>query len=192
MVALLASEQDATEQLNIPKVRTVSTTIPRYVNSLSRNELLTLALVRSDNLAAQILCDNIERCVERMNERALEIGMANTHYNEPTGLDKGNVSTASDLLKLMIVAASNSAITSLSRMPSAEITLNKNSIKVRNTNPLTATLDVILSKTGFTNPAGGCLVMIVNSPVGQRVLILLGSRNAKTRIPEMAKLYKEM
>jgi D-alanyl-D-alanine endopeptidase (penicillin-binding protein 7) len=192
MVALLASEQALDEQLEIPRERTVMSSIPRSVTSMTRNELLTLALVRSDNFAAQILCNNIENCVEKMNARAVELGMANTHYNEPTGLDKGNVSTAVDLLKLMIVASQNETITSISRMPTAEITLAKQSIKIKNTNPLTSKLDVVLSKTGFTNPAGGCLVMIVNSPVGQRVLILLGSKNAHTRIPAMEKLYKEM
>jgi D-alanyl-D-alanine carboxypeptidase len=77
-------------------------------------------------------------------------------------------------------------------MSHAEIQAGKNIIKIKNTNPLTAKLDIILSKTGFTNPAGGCLVMAVNSPLGQRFLVLLGSRNAKTRIPAMEKLYKDM
>jgi len=126
-----------------------------------------------------------------MNERAVEIGMLNTHYNEPTGLDKGNVSTASDLLKLMIVAANNYVVSSVSSMPKAEIPLRKATIKINNTNPLTSKLDVFLSKTGFTNPAGGCLVMAVNSPLGQRFLILLGSKNGKTRIPAMEQIYKD-
>jgi len=190
MVALLASEQDQEERLEIPKVRTVQTSIPRNVPKLTREELMTLALVRSDNFAAQILCNNIDRCVERMNERAAEIGMTNTHYNEPTGLDRGNVSTATDLLKLLLVTTMNPIVTRISSMAKAEIPLDKTSIKIHNTNPLTAKLDVILSKTGFTNPAGGCLVMAVNSPVGQRILILLGSRNAKTRIPDMERIYK--
>jgi serine-type D-Ala-D-Ala endopeptidase (penicillin-binding protein 7) len=192
MVGILASEQDLDEQLTIPKDRKLTTTIPRSINTLSRNELLTLALVRSDNLAAQVLCENILNCVESMNDRAMQIGMFQTHYNEPTGLDRGNVSTASDLLKLIIVAANNHIITSLSSLPIAELLFQKKPTKIYNTNPLTHKLDVILSKTGFTSPAGGCLVMMVNSPVGQRILILLGSRNAKTRIPAMEKLYKEM
>ena len=192
MVALLSSEQDLDELLSIPLERHVQTVIPKKVKSLTRNELLTLALVRSDNLAAQILCANIDNCVNRMNEKAIELGMFNTHYNEPTGLDRGNVSTATDLLKLVMVATINPVITSLSKLPKAEIDSGKISIKVHNTNPLTSTLNIILSKTGFTNPAGGCLVMAVNSPVGQRILILLGSKNARTRIPVMEKLYREM
>lgn len=192
MVAVLASEQDMDEALEIPKVRTVQSTIPRRVAFMTRKELLTLALVHSDNFAAQILCINLPNCVDRMNEKAQELGMVNTHYNEPTGLDKGNVSTAQDLLKLILTAASITTITDLSSMPNAEVDVNGKILRVRNTNPLTAKLNIILSKTGFTVPAGGCLVMILNSDVGRRILILLGSKNAHTRIPDMEKLVKEL
>ena len=192
MVALLASEQDPDELLNIPHSRTVQSNIPRKQAMLTRRELLTMALVKSDNFAAQILCENISDCVNAMNAKAAELGMLHTYYAEPTGLSRENVSTAVDLLKLMLAASTNHTITTLSSMSYAEIQSGKNIIKIRNTNPLTAKLDIILSKTGFTNPAGGCLVMAVNSPFGQRFLVLLGSRNAKTRIPEMEKLYKDM
>lgn len=192
MVALLASSQDLDEKLDIPASRSVQSNIPRKQAQLTRRELLTMALVKSDNFAAQILCTNIPNCVDAMNAKALELGMLHTYYEEPTGLSKENVSTAADLLRLMLIASTNQTITSLSSMSHAEIQVGKNIIKIRNTNPLTAKLDIILSKTGFTNPAGGCLVMAVNSPLGQRFLVLLGSRNAHTRIPEMEKLYKEM
>jgi D-alanyl-D-alanine endopeptidase (penicillin-binding protein 7) len=190
MVALLAAEQDLTEQLGIPTTRAVQSTIPRKTSTMSRKELLTLALVHSDNFAAQILCTNVPNCVEAMNDKALELGMVNTHYNEPTGLDRGNVSTAQDLLKLVIAAATHPTITELSSMPKAEVETNGKVIKVNNTNPLTSKFSIILSKTGYTNPAGGCLVMMMNSDVGQRILILLGSRNAHTRIPDMERLVK--
>ncbi len=192
LVSLLASKQPLDEQLLIPSTRTVQSSIPRKQISLSRRELLTLALVKSDNFAAQILCSNIPDCINSMNNKALELGMTHTHFEEPTGLSKENVSTATDLLKLMIMASTDPTITKLSSMPNAEIQSGKNIIRIRNTNPLTSKLDIILSKTGFTNPAGGCLIMVVNSPLGQRFMILLGSRNAKTRIPAMEKLYKDM
>ena len=192
MVALLASSQDLDEHLNIPVSRIVQSDIPRRQSQLTRKELLTLALVKSDNFAAQILCANIPNCVDAMNAKAIELGMLHTYYEEPTGLSRENVSTAADLLKLMLVASTNQTITSLSSMSHAEIQVGKYTIRIRNTNPLTATLNIILSKTGFTNPAGGCLIMAVNSPFGQRFLVLLGSRNAHTRIPEMSKMYKEL
>ena len=192
MVGLLAAGQDLNEHLSVPSTRSVQSNIPRKQAMLTRKELLTLALVKSDNFAAQILCDNIPDCINAMNSKATELGMLHTHYNEPTGLSIENVSTASDLLKLMLVASTNQTITSVSSLPNAELHLGANTLKINNTNPLTSKLDIILSKTGFTNPAGGCLVMAVNSPIGQRFLVLLGSRNAHTRIPEMLALYKSM
>lgn len=192
MVGILASEQDLSERLSIPSSRTVTSTIPRKTEYLTRKELLTLALVRSDNFAAQILCDNLPNCVNEMNQRATLIGMAQTHFDEPTGLSANNVSTANDLLKLMLVASMHPVVTEVSSMPKAEITAGNKTIKINNTNPLTSKLDMILSKTGFTNPAGGCLAMMINTSVGKRILILLGSRNSKTRIPDMERLVKEL
>ena len=192
MTVLLASEQDLDEELDIPKKREVKSKIPTRVKTLTRKELITLALVKSDNLAAQILCTNIPDCVDKMNAKAEEIGMINTHYVEPTGLSEENVSTAQDLLKLIMVASLNPVITENSKLPNVEIPLTHGKIKVNNTNPLTSTLDVIVSKTGFTRPAGGCLAMMIDSTNGKRVLILLGSRNAHTRIPEMKKLVAQL
>jgi len=188
MVGIIAAEQDLDEPLSIPSSRQVQSSIPRNVASLTRRELLTLSMVKSDNFAAQILCANIPNCIDRMNSKAQELGMVDTQYKEPTGLDKGNVSTAHDLLRLMVAASADPVLGSISSMPKAEIPVDKRLIKVKNTNPLTSKFDIVLSKTGYTNPAGGCLVMTMNSNVGQRILILLGSRNAKTRIPDMERL----
>ena len=192
MVGLLVAEQDLNEQLSIPTKRYVNSSIPKKAAAMSRMELLTLALVRSDNFAAQILCANIPNCVDNMNARAKELGMINTSFVEPTGLDSRNVSTAQDLLHLLLVASTNQVLSTVSRQPFANIVVYKNTVHVNNTNPLTAKLDILLSKTGFTNPAGGCMVMQLNSHVGKRFLILLGSRNAHTRIPDMERLVREL
>jgi D-alanyl-D-alanine endopeptidase (penicillin-binding protein 7) len=188
MVALLSVQQDMDEELQIPSKRSVQSTIPPKVQTMKRKELLTLALVHSDNFAAQILCTNIPNCVDEMNQKATELGMLHTHYNEPTGLDKGNVSTAQDLLKLMLVAVTNPIISELSRMPAAEVPAGNRIIRVKNTNPLTAKLNVLLSKTGFTNPAGGCLLMVVQTELGEKFYILLGSKNTHTRVMDMENL----
>jgi D-alanyl-D-alanine endopeptidase (penicillin-binding protein 7) len=125
-----------------------------------------------------------------MNAKAVELGMLHTHFDEPTGLSSENVSTANDLLKLMLAAASNPTVSHISSMKEAAIETDKNPIKIKNTNPLTYTMDVVLSKTGYTVPAGGCLVMTINSIVGPRIFILLGSKNARTRVPDMERLVK--
>lgn len=190
MVGLLTSEQNLDETLSIPDERLVHSTIPRRITSLTRRELLTLALVKSDNLASQILCTNLPNCIEKMNLKAAEIGMSKTKFVEPTGLSPENISTANDLLKLLLVAIQDHAVSQISSMNYVEIPTDKLPIKVRNTNPLTGKMDISLSKTGYTKPAGGCLVMILNSTVGQRILILLGSRDSRTRIPDMERLVK--
>lgn len=192
MVGVLAAEQDLNERLEIPAKRSVQSSIPYSVKTLSRQELLTLALVKSDNFAAQILCDNIENCIDRMNDKAKFLQMENTKFVEPTGLSKDNVSTAEDLLRLMLEASKIDIVAETSSKPKAEIDSSPRIIRINNTNPLTSKLNITLSKTGFTNPAGGCLVMIMDSPVGRRILILLGSRNAKTRIPDMERLVKNL
>lgn len=191
MVGFIAVEQDLDEMLAIPAKRTVSSSIPRNVRELSRRDLIMLSMVKSDNFASQILCNNIPNCIDSMNERAASLGMENTKFAEPTGLSKDNVSTARDLLKLMMASAENSTLSALSSMTYATILTDKEDITVRNTNPFTRTLDVVLSKTGFTRPAGGCLVMITNSEAGKRVLILLGSKNVRARVPDMKQLLRQ-
>jgi D-alanyl-D-alanine carboxypeptidase len=90
----------------------------------------------------------------------------------------------------MLAAAANPTVSHISSMKEAAIETDKTPIKIKNTNPLTHTMDVVLSKTGYTVPAGGCLVMTINSIVGPRIFILLGSKNAKTRVPDMERLVK--
>lgn len=187
MLGSLVSSQDLTEELTIPKLRTVSSKIPRKQLMMSRRDLLLLSLVKSDNFASQILCENLPNCVMQMNAKARSLDMLDTEFVEPTGLSKQNVSTAGDLLKLLMAVSSDTILSEFSSSPKARVSSGK--LTVSNTNPLTSKLNVLMSKTGFTNPAGGCIVMIVQSPVGQRILVLLGSRNTKTRIPEIEKLY---
>jgi len=188
MTTLLASEQDLEEQLDIPKHREVQSSIPYRVKTMARKDLIELALIKSDNLAAQVLCTNIPDCVDNMNLRAQQLGMTDTYYIEPTGLDKSNVSTAKDLLKLVMVSMLNPVLTELSSMAEATIPIDHGKIRIHNTNPLTSTLDVVLSKTGFTKPAGGCMVMAINTDEGKRIYILLGSKNTRTRVPDIKRL----
>lgn len=188
MAALISLDQDLNRKVQIPKRRTVSTTIPSNVRELTLKELLTLSLVRSDNFAAKVLCDNTENCVEKMNLKAKELGMHNTSFVEPTGLDRRNVSTAQDLVTLIRYSLGNSIISEISGQPNTVIQHQRGSFKVRNTNPFTRTHDVIMSKTGYTKRAGGCLVMVIKSHIGTRIVVLLGSRNTRTRISDSNQL----
>jgi len=160
--------------------------------SVTRLELIQLAVTRSDNQAAMLLCETYingyHACIRAMNDKAEQLEMPNTKFIEPTGLSIFNVSTAEELIKLVkaasqypeIVQASNSQIVKV------KVTTKNKTFwqEFRNTNPLVATKDFIVSKTGWITASGGCIVMMLETAKGIRTIVLLGSKNTKTRIPE--------
>lgn len=190
-IVILNAHQDLTEQLklNFNNASKYHTRLPRTLKTLSRGELLELAIVKSDNFAAYTLCANypggVDRCVAEMNHQALEFGMYATHFTDPTGLDEGNQSNARDLVKLVLVASHHPEITDASGKPSVNILVKKRWWEFGNTNPLVRRSDnILVSKTGYIHQSGGCLVMLADTELGQRVIVLLGSKNTRTRIPE--------
>ena len=190
-IVVLNLHQDLTEELKLDfkKTNVYHTRLPRTLKTLSRGELLQLAIVKSDNFAAYTLCANypggIDRCVAEMNHQALEFGMYSTRFTDPTGLDEGNTSNARDLVKLVLVASHHPEITEASSKPSVSIRVKKRWWEFGNTNPLVRRTDsVVVSKTGYINQSGGCVVMLLDTELGQRVIVVLGSKNTRTRIPE--------
>jgi D-alanyl-D-alanine endopeptidase (penicillin-binding protein 7) len=190
-IVVLNAHQDLTEDLRLDfkKSNIYHTKLPRTLKTLSRGELLQLAIVKSDNFAAWTLCANypggVDRCVAEMNHEALEFGMYSTHFTDPTGLDEGNQSNARDLVKLVLVASRHPEITDASGKPSVNILVKKRWWEFGNTNPLVRRSDnILISKTGYIHQSGGCLVMLADTELGQRVIVLLGSKNTRTRIPE--------
>ena len=160
------------------------------LGSLNRQNLIQFALVKSDNNAARVLCDNYPggnvACVTAMNRRAQSLGMTHTNFVEPSGLSIMNVSTAEDLLRLVLVAKEYPEIVQASRTANLRIHLKKSYLTIRNTNPTRAhnPSNLWVSKTGFINSAGGCIVMMKDTPLGRRIVVVLGSRSTQTRIPE--------
>ena len=178
--------------LNFKLSKQYHTHLPHSVKTLTRNELIDLAMVKSDNFAAYTLCayypGGVDNCVGAMNNKAINLGMYQTHYTDPTGLEETNVSTARDLIKLIIMARSYPEIVGATRA-SVEIKVKKHWYQAWNTNPMVRTTDdIVVSKTGFINSSGGCVVMLMNTQFGQRIVALLGSRNTHTRFPEAQKL----
>ncbi len=114
--------------------------------------------------------------------------MINSKFVDPTGLGVMNTSTAYDLIKLVRAAELYPEIVTASQM--SEVKIEKSSKKkkrylvFRNTNPLVATKNFIVSKTGYIRASGGCIVMMLDTDVGRRIVVLLNSKNTKTRIPE--------
>jgi len=156
---------------------------------LTRRELLNMALVHSDNHAAGVLCSNYMGgtldCLAAMNFKVARLGMMHTSMFDPTGLDNRNVSTAEDLIKLVQAARAYPEIVHASKQSRIEIKISKKWLVFNNTNPMIGKDHrIVVSKTGFTNPAGGCIVMGMDTELGQRTVVVLGSKNTRTRIPE--------
>lgn len=165
---------------SITKLMTVMVFLDAHVSTTSKNhqELIQRALVSSDNRAARSLCaaypGGKDDCIFMMNLKARELGLTNTKFLEPTGLSVFNVSTTEDLVKLVQAASKYPEIVKASN------------VKNGNTNPLVAKRKLTISKTGFINAAGGCIVLMQD----QRVVVILGSKNTHTRIPEADALLK--
>ena len=180
--------------LNFKLARQYHTHLPRKLKTLTRGELIDLAMVKSDNFAAYHLCSSypggVSSCVDAMNNKARNLGMTSTVYTDPTGLDATNISTARDLIKLMIMAKTYPDIVSTAK-PKVDVQIKKRWWHFWNTNPLIRNGDdVVVSKTGYISSSGGCLVMLMNTQFGQRVVALLGSHNTHTRFPEAVELVK--
>jgi D-alanyl-D-alanine endopeptidase (penicillin-binding protein 7) len=180
---------------SITKLMTVMAVIDNNQNmqqklgKYTREQHIQLALVKSDNNSAKVLCDNFPggrfECIRYMNEKANYLGMLRTKFVEPTGLSPMNISTALDLLRLVFEASHYSEITQASRTAVLTIKTGKQSQSFNNTNPIVGKRhSFIVSKTGTTNAAGGCIVMMLDTEVGRRIVIVLGSKNGKVRIPE--------
>lgn len=172
--------------------QSLSETIPKklYNRKLTRETLLDLAIVKSDNNAAKMLCDyypgGMEACVEAMNAKARVLNMDNTTFTDPTGRYHTNVSTAEDLIKLVFAASTYPLIVEASNMDAVRWNVGKKKkVEFRNTNRLVGQgYKFLVSKTGFISKAGGCIVMMLDTAHGIRTVVLLGSKNMKTRIPE--------
>ena len=159
------------------------------IGKYTRAETIQLALVHSDNKAADTLCqyypNGRDACIRAMNTKAKFLGMSNTHYVEPTGLSVFNVSTATDLVKLVIAAKEYAEVIEAAHTPQVKIKMKKRWFFFNNTNPVIGKRhEFIVSKTGYIRASGGCIAMMLDTELGRRIVIVLGSKNTRTRIPE--------
>lgn len=151
----------------------------RYGTILTRYHMLLVALAASDNRAAAALARTYpggrRAMVVEMNARALELGMWDSRFTEPTGLDDGNISTASDLAKLIAATSDHSLIRRLSTRGEFLVTdwRADRMLVFRNTNPLLRkdAWHIALSKTGYTAAAGRCL--LIETTIGNRPLLIV-------------------
>lgn len=167
--------------------------------TLTRRELLKLALMASENRAAAALArtypGGTQAAVAMMNFKARELGMSNTHFLDPTGLNSGNVSTAEDLVKMVLAAQHYRLIRDFTTSTSHMVDIDgRRPLRYINTNPLVRndSWDIGLSKTGYISEAGRCLVMeatIKDRPV---VIVLLDSWGKLTRVGDANRVRRWM
>jgi D-alanyl-D-alanine endopeptidase (penicillin-binding protein 7) len=163
---------------------------------LTRDELLLLALMASENRAAAALARTYpggqEAFVAAMNEKARRLGMQDAHFVDPTGLSSGNVASAQDLALLVRAAHGYPRIREYSTRDAAQVTVFGRTVSYRNTNSLVRSpqWDIGLSKTGYLNEAGRCLVMRTRVASRDLIVVLLDSWGKYSRIGDANRIRR--
>ncbi|MDP1776684.1 MAG: hypothetical protein Q8K94_08760, partial [Moraxellaceae bacterium] len=152
-------------------------------------DMMLLMLMSSENRAASALARNypggFSAAMVAMNKKARTLGMTNSHFMDSSGLHGENRSTPADLTKMVQAAYNYAQIRTYSTMPEYHVVVGNNStvLTYRNTNQLVSSesWDIGISKTGFINEAGRCLVMfakVTDTPV---IIVLMDSPNNNVR-----------
>jgi D-alanyl-D-alanine endopeptidase (penicillin-binding protein 7) len=167
--------------------------------TLTRGELLQLALMASENRAAAALArtypGGTQVVLAMMNAKARELGMDSTRFFDPTGLHSDNVSTAQDLVKMVMAAQHYELIHQYTTSHSYIVNVDgRRTLRFSNTNPLVrnASWDIGLSKTGYISEAGRCLVMQANILQRPVVIVLLDSWGKRTRVGDANRIKNWM
>ncbi|WP_421207329.1 D-alanyl-D-alanine endopeptidase [Aeromonas sp. 601027] len=170
----------------------------RIGTKVTRRDALHLALMSSENRMASALARHYpggrSAFVRAMNNKARQLGMRNTHFYDSTGLSTRNVSTAQDLGKLAAAAYRQPLIRQFTQDENREMRFSAPaySLMFNNTNPLVKNpdWDVRLSKTGFTDEAGRCLVMRAKPDSRELAIVLLNSVGKRTPIGDANRIRK--
>lgn len=201
MTALIIVEagQSMQDMLEITSddIDTVKNTTSRLSvgSKLSRSDMLHLALMSSENRAAHALGRHypggLEAFVRAMNDKARALGMRKSHFIEPTGLSSSNVSTPRDLVALMQATAKHPLIHQYSTSekhivepkPGRQLVFGNTNRLVQNEN-----WDIQVSKTGFINEAGQCLVLLTKFEGREIAIVLLNAQGRYSRVADAIRL----
>lgn len=194
IMVVLDSGADLDEPLEVS--RSMGSRIPTMVGAMTRRQMIGAALIGSDNMSADNLCESYpggyDACIAAMNNKARSLGMASTRFTDSHGLNRGNVSTARDLALMVIAASDYPLIRQLSGRSEIRYLLDDTVVIIGNTNPLTrGPLRILVSKTGYTRPAGACIAMMIETPSGPRVVVYLHGNSVRTRAAEAAGLVMD-
>ena len=197
-VVFLEDNPDVTREVTVERsdVYAASTTYLRANDRLTLDSVLHLTLIASDNAAARVLArvshGGMASFIERMNEKALELGLESTTFTDPSGLNPANISSAYDLSRLITFASADERIAPIMRTAQYTVTTNRRSIAIHSTNRLLmgGDVDVMGGKTGFISKAGYCLATLLRLPQGNQVaVVVLGARSNTGRFWETRHLF---
>lgn len=153
-------------------------------------------MLRSGNDAAvclaEVTCGSVSAFADKMNEKAKELQLTNTHFESPHGLDSdGHYTTAYELAILTDYALKNPTFAQIVGSKTATITINGYSKSLSNTNELLGNLDGVYGvKTGFTNGANRCLVTACKRGDMDIICVVLGCDTKKFRTQDSIKLIE--
>jgi serine-type D-Ala-D-Ala endopeptidase (penicillin-binding protein 7) len=165
---------------------------------LTRGDLMHLALMSSENVAAHTLGSNypggLPAIVDAMNVKAAALGMTSAHFVDPTGLSSENVASPEDLSKLVIAASRNATIREYSTDQRYTVRVHRHLVEFHNTDNLVAnpTWNIIVQKTGYISEAGKCLVMEAVIKGRNVIIVLLDSLGKYTRVADAKRVKSWM
>jgi serine-type D-Ala-D-Ala endopeptidase (penicillin-binding protein 7) len=191
-MVVLDSKPDMDELINIDKndvdqLKHSTSRVPVGA-AIRRADVLQLALMSSDNRAAAALGRTYpggqSAFARAVNAKIRALGMSHTVIEEPTGLSPNNRSTAADLIKMATAAAKYPDISRITTDAKDTININGRRVEYHNTNRLVGAKgwDIGLSKTGYTEEAGRCLIMRIKSAGKNATLVLLNARASSARV----------
>jgi len=166
--------------------------------TLTRGDLIHLALMSSENRAAHALGRNypggLPAFVAAMNAKAHALGMSNAHFVDPAGLSSDNVASAEDLSKLVMAASRNATIREYSTDRGYMVPVGRRKLEFRNTNALVSnpSWNIVVQKTGYISEAGRCLVMQTVIQDRTVVIVLLNSVGKNTRVADAVRIRRWM
>ena len=201
-MVVLDAKQDMTEMIAIDQrdvdILKHSTSRVPVGARISRGDVLQLALMSSDNRAAASLGRTYPGGVvafkSAVRAKVAALGMTQTVIEEPTGLSPNNRSTATDLVKMATAASAYPEIARITTESSEMININGRGVQYRNTNRLVGAKgwEIGLSKTGYTEEAGRCLIMKIKAAGRNATLVLLNAKASSARIVDAMSIRRFM
>ena len=178
-------------------MRGASTTYLKRNEKVTKEDLLHLMLIASDNAAARVLARSSSYgptgFIDRMNQKAVDLGLTSTRYADPSGLLAANVSSAYDMARLITFASKDPRISTVMQKQEYTATAGRRTINIHSTNQLVrqGDVDVQAGKTGFITKAGYCLATLLRLPQGgpQVAVVVLGAKSNAGRFWETRHLF---